>query len=81
MSEDWSYVWNEIGKSTKEGSKTFDKPWASSLQPRKELLIHCWKFIGGVWFVVMCHHWCDICYDNVTLKFLVYFIFSNITII
>ena len=31
MSEDWSYVCNEIGKSTKEGSKTFDKPQASSL--------------------------------------------------
>jgi len=41
MSEDWSYVCDEIGKSTKEDSKTFDKPRASSLQPRKELLIHC----------------------------------------
>ena len=30
MSEDWSYVCNEIGKSTKEGSKTFDKPQANS---------------------------------------------------
>ena len=41
MSEDWSYVCNEIGKSAKEGSKTFDKPQASSLQLCKELLIHC----------------------------------------
>ena len=54
MSEDWSYVCDEIGKSTKEGPKTFDKPWALSLQPCKELLIHCWKFIGAFWFVVMC---------------------------
>ena len=41
MSEDWSYVCDEIGKSAKEGSKTFDKPQASSLLPCKELLIHC----------------------------------------
>ena len=54
MSEDWSYVCDEIGKSAKEGSKTFDKPQASSLLPCKELLIHCWKFIGAFWFVVMC---------------------------
>ena len=30
MSEDWSYVCDEIGKSAKEGSKTFDKPQAYS---------------------------------------------------
>ena len=38
MSEHWSYVCNEIGKSTKEGSETFDKPWASSLQHVKNYL-------------------------------------------
>ena len=36
--------------------------------------------LEGVWFAVMCPS-CDVHYDNVTLRFLVYFIFSNITII
>ena len=38
MSEDWSYVCDEIGKSTKEGSKTFDKPRASSCSHVKNYL-------------------------------------------
>ena len=41
---------------------------------------HPYIVIRNVWFIVMCS-WCNAHYNDVTLRFSVYFIFSNIIII
>ena len=49
--------------------------------PRRHKLLNILSItLRGVWFTVICL-WCDVYYDDVTLIFLVYFIFSNISII
>ena len=64
--------------------------WLSSYFGTGSHISQTRKYIRDVWFTVMylffekkivMYIWCDVYYDDVILKFLVYFIFSNITII